>query len=215
MCGLLLPIAAVELVLTFPQGFDALIILASASAIRTRMLTAASVAHEAIAAKIDEDQVKQNLGELQAIAAELAAAKALAISGEWPGRWVIGSDSVVCVGGIRFGKPRSRDEADEHLRRFSGQAMELTSAVALAIDGRVDWSYCDKAMLDVRELSEEFITAYLDLEWPAVGQCAGVFRMEGPGVQLFDRVEGSHFTILGMPLLPLLKALRERGLIAA
>lgn len=178
------------------------------------MLADAGICHDVDPARIDEDRVKRDSSDPRAIATELAKAKALAVSGERPGRWVVGSDSVVSVGDIRFGKPRSRDEAAEHLRRFSGQSMELTSAVALAIDSRIDWSHCDRAVLQVRELSEQFIAAYLDQDWPAVGQCVGVFRMEGPGVQLFDRVEGSHFTVLGMPLLPLLGALRERGLIA-
>jgi septum formation protein len=91
--------------------------------------------------------------------------------------------------------------------------MVLTSAVALARDGKVEWSECDSARLHVRSLSEEFIQTYLDAEWPEVGYCVGVFRVEGRGVQLFDSIEGSFFTILGMPLLPLLGALRDRGAI--
>ena len=90
--------------------------------------------------------------------------------------------------------------------------MLLSSAVALANDGRIEWSHGETARLHVRELSESYIQEYLDLEWPEVGYCVGVFRMEGRGVTLFERVEGSHFTILGMPLLPLLGALREREL---
>ena len=93
--------------------------------------------------------------------------------------------------------------------------MLLSSAVALARQGRVEWSHAETAQLHVRPLSEQFIAQYLDREWPEVGYCVGVFRMEGRGVTLFDRVEGSHFTILGMPLIPLLGALRERGLIPA
>ena len=93
--------------------------------------------------------------------------------------------------------------------------MLLSSAVALARQGRVDWSHSETARLAVRALSERFIADYLDQEWPEVGFCVGVFRMEGRGVTLFERVEGSHFTILGMPLLPLLGALRERGLMAS
>ena len=114
-----------------------------------------------------------------------------------------------------FDKPRSREEAAEHLRLFSGKTMQLTSAVALARAGEVDWSHVESASLVVRELSEAFIHDYLEAEWPEVGYCVGVFRLEGRGVQLFERIEGDHFTILGMPLLPLLGALRERGLIPA
>jgi septum formation protein len=92
--------------------------------------------------------------------------------------------------------------------------MKLTSAVALASGGRLDWSHVETATLKVRELSESFISDYLDAEWPEVGYTVGVFRLEGLGVQLFDRIDGDHFAILGMPLVPLLVALRERGLMA-
>jgi septum formation protein len=93
--------------------------------------------------------------------------------------------------------------------------MELTSAVALALGGAVDWRHVESATLHVRPLSDAFIDSYLEDEWPAVAYCVGVFRLEGRGVQLFDRIEGDHFTILGMPLIPLLAALRERRLLPA
>jgi septum formation protein len=93
--------------------------------------------------------------------------------------------------------------------------MLLTSAVAIARDANVEWVHVETARLKVRPLSAGFIETYLDAEWPEVGYCVGVFRMEGRGVQLFDWIEGSHFTVLGMPLIPLLGALRERGLIPA
>ena len=149
------------------------------------------------------------------MALELAKAKAGAVSSRAPDDWVIGSDSMVSVAGRRFDKPADRAQAAEHLRHFSGKPMTLTSAVALARGGQIDWAIADEARLEVRLLSDGFIDAYLDREWPEVGFCVGVFRMEGPGVQLFERIEGSHFTILGMPLLPLLGALRERGVLAA
>lgn len=186
------------------------LILASASAIRRQMLADAGIAHQAVAANIDEAALKG--GEPEQAALALAEAKALSVSALKPNDWVIGSDSIVSVGGRSFDKPRSRAEAADHLRSFSGKPMRLTSAVALARDGAVDWSHCETAGLSVRPLSEDFIAGYLDSEWPDVGHCVGVFRMEGRGVQLFDGVDGSHFTILGMPLLPLLGALRERGL---
>jgi septum formation protein len=132
-----------------------------------------------------------------------------------PGEWVIGSDSVVSAGGRLFDKPRDRDEAAEHLRFFSGKEMQLTSAVALASGARLDWSHAETARLQVRPLSDAFIADYLGAEWPEVGYTVGVFRLEGRGVQLFDSIKGDHFTILGMPLLPLLGALRERGLLSA
>src|SRR4029453_2562373 len=129
--------------------------------------------------------------------------------------FVIGSDSIVCVDGGLYDKPRDRSEAAEHLLSFSGKAMELTSAVVLARNGSIEWRHVETATLYVRSLSKLFIEAYLKDEWPEVGHTVGVFRLEGRGVQLFDRIEGDHFTILGMPLIPLLGTLRERGLLLA
>lgn len=189
------------------------LLLASASAIRRSVLEHAGVAFQAIPASVDEDQEKARSSDPATIATALAGAKALAVSAVHGDDWVIGSDSVVSVEGRIFGKPGNRDQAAEHLRFFSGKAMQLTSAVALARAGQLDWSNCDCASLLVRDLSEDFIEAYLDSEWPEVGYCVGVFRLEGRGVQLFDSIEGNFFTILGMPLLPLLGALRERGLL--
>ena len=125
---------------------------------------------------------------------------------------MIGSDSVVSVDGRLFDKPRDRADAADHLRFFSGKPMQLTSAVALARHGELEWSHVETAALQVRPLSEAFILDYLDAEWPEVGYTVGVFRLEGRGVQLFESIEGDHFTVLGMPLIPLLRALRDRGL---
>ena len=174
------------------------------------MLEDARVDFIAIRPNVDEATLKAGRAAASEIAAELAKAKAKAVSSARPGDWVIGSDSVVSVEGRLFDKPNDRGEASDHLRFFSGKALTLTSAVALARDGAVDWDHVDSAELRVRRLSAGFIEAYLDADWPDVGHCVGVFRMEGPGVQLFDRVCGSYFTILGMPLIPLLGALRER-----
>ena len=191
------------------------LILASSSSIRRDMLRAGGVEFEIVPSSVDESAAKARLSAADEIAGELAAAKAIAVSQARPDDWVIGSDSVVTVAGRIFDKPRDRDEAAEHLRFFSGQSMILTSAVALARGQEFDWRHVDTATLHVRELSRAFITAYLDAEWPEVGHTVGVFRLEGRGVQLFSTIEGDHFTILGMPLLPLLGALRERGLLVA
>ncbi len=195
--------------------FMTALILASGSSIRRQMLEDAGVEFEVVRPDVDEDLAKVGQTEPGKIAGDLAQAKSVAVGTSRPADWVIGSDSVVAVDGRRFGKPRSRDDAVEHLRFFSGRAMTLVSAVALARGGKVDWSFKDEAILHVRELSPTFIADYLEAEWPEVGQSVGVFRMEGRGVQLFERVEGSHFTILGMPLVPLLEALRDRALIAS
>ena len=177
------------------------------------MLDHAGVDYEAVPSSVDEGPIKATLGTAAQIASELAAAKALDVSARHSDDWVIGSDSVVSVGERLFDKPPCRLDAENHLRLFSGGRMTLTSAVALARGREVAWSHTDSATLDVRPLSDHFIKSYLDAEWPEVGYCVGVFRLEGRGVQLFDRIDGSYFTILGMPLLPLLGALRERELL--
>lgn len=187
------------------------LILASTSPIRRHMLDAAGVDYEPVKPNVDENELRLGLSDASEIAVRLASAKALSV----PGDWVIGSDSVLSSAGRQFTKPIARDEAAEHLRFLSAKPIELTSAVALARGGRLDWSHVETAMLQVRRLSESFISDYLDAEWPEVGYTVGVFRLEGRGVQLFDRIDGDHFTILGMPLLPLLVALRERGLVPA
>lgn len=193
------------------------ILLASTSASRKAMLEAAGIGFEAVGADIDERALEAEMGgaEPAEITQALAAAKAAQVSARYPGALVLGSDSLVEVLGKRFDKPVSRTDAAEHLRAFSGNTLTLHSAAALARGGQIVWVGSDFARLHVRELSEEFIAAYLDAEWPAVSFCVGVFRIEGPGVQLFEGVAGDHFTILGMPLLQVLEALRDKGALLA
>ncbi len=191
------------------------LILASSSSIRRQMLDAAGVDYTPVASNVDEAAIKAELGSSDEIAAVLAALKAQEVSAAHLYDWVIGSDSVASLEGRVFDKPRSRDEATAHLTQFSGKTLILTSAVALARSREVQWSHVESARLSVRPLSDEFIEQYLDAEWPEVGYCVGVFRLEGRGVQLFDRIDGDYFTILGMPLIPLLSALRERDLLAS
>lgn len=195
------------------------LILASQSASRRAMLDAAGVTYDARPAHVDEARVKDALlaegQKPRAVADALAELKALKLSRSNPGDLVIGSDSVVAVGDRLFDKPIDRADAAEHLRAFSGQVMELTSAVVACEAGQPVWRHVGKAKLFVRPLSDAFIEQYLDTEWPAIAGCVGCFRIEGPGVQLFSRIEGEYFTILGMPLLPLLGWLRERGYLPA
>jgi septum formation protein len=189
------------------------LILASGSQIRHAMLTAAGVEHRVARPDVDEGALKRELDTAQDIAVDLAAAKALAVSRHDSEAWVIGSDSIVEVAGTLFDKPANREQAADHLRKFSGETMYLTSAVALARGGVVDWRHVETVELDVRSLSDDFIADYLEAEWPEVGYCVGVFRMEARGVQLFSSIRGNHFTVLGMPLLPLLGGLRDRSVI--
>jgi septum formation protein len=192
------------------------LILASQSASRQTMLTAAGVPFEAVPARVDEDAAKAAMAHLSPrdLADALAELKAVKVSRSRPGALVLGSDSLIALAdGSRLDKPESRDEAAEHLRRMSGGTHDLWSAAVIAEGGAAVWRHVDRARLHVRTLSEQFIAAYLDVEWPAIAGCVGCFRVEGPGVQLFSRLDGSHFTILGLPLLQVLDYARTRGLL--
>jgi septum formation protein len=189
------------------------IVLASQSASRRAMLEAAGVDHVAHPARVDEDGVKAAMAgqPVRDIADALAQLKAVKVSQSVPGTLVLGSDSIVALAdGTLLDKPTSRDDAAAHLRAMSGGQHDIWSAAVVAENGAPVWRHVERARLFVRPLSEPFIQAYLDLEWPAIAGCVGCFRIEGPGVQLFAKIEGSHFTVLGMPLLPILDYLRVR-----
>ncbi len=192
-----------------------MIILASKSQSRRTMLDAAGVSYKAIPAEVDERALEAEMaGASPAETAEaLSVAKAAAVASAERDALVLGSDSLVVAGGKRFDKPKDRDDAAAHLRFFSGKVIELHSAAALVRGQTCEWSCTSLASLHVRELSAEFIEHYLDHEWPVIGFTVGCFRIEAMGVQLFDKIEGDQFTVLGMPLLPVLGALREYGVL--
>lgn len=189
------------------------LVLASNSMSRKAMLGAAGVAFDVQPAQVDERAIETGLAGHSAaeVAIALACAKASAVSAQRGDALVLGSDSLVEVDGRRFDKPVSREDAAEHLRFFSGRTMQLHSAAALARDGAILWQHGEVAQLKVRDLSHAFIHEYLGAEWPAVAGCVGVFRIEDRGVQLFESISGSHFTVLGMPLLAVLAALRDQA----
>lgn len=194
------------------------LILASQSAARRAMLNAARVPYEAIRAGVDEESAKASLAALSPrdLADALAELKAVKLSQRHPDALVLGCDSVVALeDGTLLDKPESRERAADHLRLLSGKRHDLISAAVIAEGGRAVWRHVDRARMHVRTLSEDFITAYLDAEWPAISDCVGCYRIEGPGVQLFAGIEGSQFTILGLPLLPVLDYLRTRKLVAS
>ena len=195
-----------------------MLILASQSPSRRAMLTAAGVPFTAEAAGVDETAAKASLAGLSPrdLADALAELKALKVSIRHPQALVLGSDSIVALAdGSLLDKPESRDQAADHLARMSGGTHKLWSAAVVAEGGTPVWRHVEAATLHVRPLSYSFIERYLDAEWPSVAGCVGVFRIEGPGVQLFDRIEGSHFTVLGLPLIPVLGFLRTRGALPA
>lgn len=193
------------------------IVLASGSASRAAMLVAAGVAHDVMPTEVDEAAIKRMKAgsEPRDLAAALALAKARAGSLAAPGRVVLGGDSLVALEDRIFDKPATRTEAAAHLAAFSGRTIDLHSAAALVRDGQTLAAPADVAHLEVRPLSAVFIQAYLDAEWPAISVCSGCFRIEGLGVQLFSSIDGDHFTILGMPLLGLLRELRILDLLAS
>jgi septum formation protein len=192
------------------------LILASQSRARQALLANAGISFEAVPADIDERAVQQDSG-LSApgdIAALLAREKALSISARQPGRFVIGADQTLALGGRLFSKPVGRAQAAEQLRALAGRSHELHSAVAVARDGKILFETATIARMTMRALGEAEIDAYLNEAGEAVTSSVGAYQLEGPGVHLFARIEGDHFTILGLPLLPLLAFLRSEHLLA-
>ncbi len=190
------------------------LVLASQSASRRAMLSAAGVAFDATFAGVDEDAAKAALRHLapRDLADALAELKAVKVSARMPGHLVLGSDSMVVLDdGTILDKPVDRADAAAHLRAMSGKRHDLWSAAVIAENAQPIWRHVERAKMHVRPLSDAFIETYLDAEWPAIAGCVGCYRIEGPGAQLFTRIEGSQFTVLGMPLLNVLDFLRVRG----
>ncbi|WP_082467255.1 Maf family protein [Sphingomonas sp. Leaf25] len=195
-----------------------MIVLASQSAARRSMLDAAGIAHDVIPSGLDEDAAKAALAaealKPRDLADALAEMKALRCATRVPGTIVLGSDSVVALAdGTVLDKPLDRADAAQHLRKLAGGRHDLFSAAVIVEGGRPVWRHVGHAKLTVRPMSDAFIETYLDAEWPAIAGCVGCFRIEGAGVQLFDRIDGDHWTILGLPLLELMRFLRQRGML--
>lgn len=193
------------------------LVLASASPARAALLAAAGVDAEAVAARIDEAAVKAAMLAEDApprdIADKLAELKALRISVRRPGELVLGADQVLVMDGRHFDKPADRAEARAHLLALRGKTHRLLSAAVVAIDNRPIWRHVGSAKLTMRPFSDEFLDGYLDSIGDLALQSVGCYHLEGPGAQLFARVEGDYFTVLGLPLLELLGFLRARGVL--
>jgi len=197
-----------------------MLVLASQSAARRAMLTAAGVPHQALPAHVDEDGITASLQAEAAtplrIADALAEVKALKISRQHPGALVLGADSVVVAqDGTLLNKPETRARAEAQLRALSGTSHQLVSAAVICVDGQPVWRSNGSAKLTMRALSDAFIDDYLDAEGYAVLGCVGCYRIEGLGAQLFTRVDGDQFSIRGLPLLAVLDYLRIRGLLSS
>ena len=191
------------------------LILASQSRARQALLTNAGISFEAVTAEIDERAVQQASG-LSApgeIASLLAREKALSVSARQPGKFVIGADQTLALGERLFSKPAGRALAAAQLRALAGRSHELHSAVAVARDGKILFEAAAIAGMTMRRLGEAEIDVYLDAAGDAVSSSVGAYQLEGLGVHLFERIDGDHFTILGLPLLPLLAFLRSERLL--
>ncbi len=191
------------------------LILASQSRARQMLLANAGISFEAVPADIDERSVQNNSGLTAPgeIAGLLAREKACFVSSKNPGRHVVGADQTLALGNRLFSKPAGRAQAADQLRLLAGHIHELHSAVAVACDGKIVFSDVSVARMTMRRLGESEIGAYLDQAGQAVTTSVGAYQLEGLGVHLFERIEGDHFTILGLPLLPLLAFLRSEGLL--
>jgi septum formation protein len=191
------------------------LVLASQSLTRQALLANAGIDFEAVAAEIDERAAQHASGLLAPgdIAALLAREKALSVSSRQPGKYVIGADQTLAQGERLFSKPAGRPQAAEQLRALAGRSHELHSAVAVARDGKILFEAIAIAGMTMRRLGEAEIDVYLDQAGEAVRSSVGAYQLEGLGVNLFERIEGDHFTILGLPLLPLLAFLRSERLL--
>lgn len=193
------------------------LVLASGSRFRKAMLEAAGVALEVSRADIDERAVEQTLEGTGAspedLAQVLAEAKALDVSGRMPGRIVLGCDQTLSLGDEIFHKPADMEAARRHLLRLSGRTHQLNSAAVLARDGEAIWRHVGIARLTMRTLEPGFIGRHLARVGAAALDSVGAYQIEAEGIQLFEKIEGDHFTIVGLPLLPLLKELRLLGAI--
>ncbi|MET4261972.1 septum formation protein [Bradyrhizobium sp. S3.12.5] len=192
------------------------LILASQSGARKMLLANAGLEFETVSADIDERgiQAASKLSNPREIGLLLACEKAKAVSAHRPGSYVIGADQTLALGDRLFNKPAGRIQALAQLRDLAGHSHELNSAVAVARDGRIVFEDVSVARMTMRQMSEGELSAYLDAAGDAVTTSVGAYQLEGLGIHLFERIEGNHFTILGLPLLPLLAFLRRERLIA-
>ena len=191
-------------------------ILASGSAARRAMLEAAGLDFEVVRPDVDEEALKATLSHLDAreLAVELARAKALSVSRARPGAWALGSDQTLEFNGRLISKAIDLDEARRRLAAMRGRDHALHSGAALARNGAVVWSGADSVEMRMRQVSDAFLDAYLAAEGDSLLEVVGSYRLEGRGAQLFSSIDGDHFTVLGLPLWPVLEELRRAGVIA-
>ncbi len=196
-----------------------MLILASASPARASLLSAAGIAFTAESADFDETDLKRFCRkegkDALSSTLELAAEKARRVSARHPGALVVGADQILDAGDHWLDKPRDLSEAREQLYALRANTHELLTGACAVVDGKSVWRTATLCRLKMRPFSEAYLDAYIDAEGEALLGAVGAYRLEGRGVQLFERIEGDHFSILGLPLIELLAFLRERGTIAS
>lgn len=194
-----------------------MIVLASTSATRQSMLRNAGLSFSSASPAVDERALVAANPDWtpRETAIRLAESKAVDVSSRQTESFVIGADQVLALGDVVYGKPRDRAHCRQQLRQLSGRTHALISAVTLARNGVTLWTYADEAKLTMRDFSEAFLESYLDAIGNDCTTSVGGYKIEGLGVQLFSSVAGDHFTILGLPLVPLLEKLRDLGEVAS
>lgn len=193
------------------------LILASTSRIRGELLAKAGITFDSVRPEVDETELKQQSPGLSPgdLALKLATAKAVSVTNRYPGALVIGADQVLNLEGRAFDKPDSIETARRQLTDLRGRRHVLETALCCAQDGKIAWQHLGQAGLTMRDFSELFLTDYLREVGQDVTTSVGGYKLEGRGAQLFDKIEGDYFTILGLPLLPLLDFLRRKGVLPA
>lgn len=193
------------------------LILASRSPIRAKLLQQAGIEFDAVTASVDEEMMKASLRAEQAphrdIADKLAEIKALKVSQKYPENFVLGCDQILSFNGEIFSKPKTKDALLDQLMALKSNRHELLSAAVICQNAQPIWRFIGTARLTMRDFSETFLDNYIDQNWKSVENCVGGYQIEAEGIQLFQRVEGDYFSILGMPLLEIVNFLTLRGVI--
>jgi septum formation protein len=195
-----------------------LIVLASTSASRRRLLTQAGLDFKTAKPPVDEEEIKAEMKKTPAIAGDvaeaLAEAKANGVAAILPGAYVIGADQMLDCEGLWFDKPADRAGARRHLETLRGKTHQLITAAVISHEGRIVWRWRETARMTMRDFSDHFLDHYMDEAGDGIACSVGAYELEGLGAQLFDKIEGDFFSILGLPLIPLLGGLRETGALA-
>lgn len=187
------------------------LILASKSKARAALLRNAGLSFKVVPANIDEEKIARTIKNGKKLARHLAREKALSVAKNNVGAWVIGADQVLTCGNRIFSKAKNKEQAKKNLKFLSGKTHHLHSALCIAHNEKIVWQHLDSAALTMREMNNEFLQAYITSAGKSLTDCVGAYALEGSGAWLFEKIEGDYFTILGLPLLPLLSFLQERG----